>query len=149
MYLYLNKCSSNVGSDDDDVSTEPHAGGATRNRVHTSLVVVLIITVISTLMALGFFFYKKSPRPLPTFDNPLYFGTERSQPDVVDTNKLIENAEAENPEPIIALWFKTPKDLKGMLNTVKCPWCVTLRCFITVFYLLLLVFATCVLCSVI
>ncbi|XP_034558608.1 macrophage mannose receptor 1-like isoform X2 [Notolabrus celidotus] len=82
---------------------EPHGGLGPRSRVHTSLVVVLIISIISTLMALGFFLYKKSPRPLPTFDNPLYFGSERSQPDVVDTNKLIENAEVENPEPIIAL----------------------------------------------
>ncbi|KAK5860194.1 hypothetical protein PBY51_021689 [Eleginops maclovinus] len=74
------------------------------SRVHTSLIVVLIITVTSTLIALGFFVYKKSPRPkLPTFDNPLYFDRERSQPDVVDTNKLIENAEEENPEPIITL----------------------------------------------
>ncbi|CAJ1072733.1 macrophage mannose receptor 1-like isoform X1 [Xyrichtys novacula] len=74
-----------------------------RSRVHTTLVVVLVITIVSTLMAFGFFLYKKSPTRLPTFDNPLYFGTERSQPDVVDTNKLIENAEVENPEPIIAL----------------------------------------------
>ncbi|XP_033959747.1 macrophage mannose receptor 1-like isoform X1 [Pseudochaenichthys georgianus] len=77
---------------------DPHS------RVHTSLIVVLIITVTSTLIAFGFFVYKKAPRPtLPTFDNPLYFDRERSQPDVVDTNKLIENAEEENLEPIIAL----------------------------------------------
>ncbi|KAM9349608.1 macrophage mannose receptor 1b [Symphorus nematophorus] len=85
---------------------EPRKGEDPRKRVHTSLVVVLIIAVISTLMGVGFFFYKKSPRPLPTFDNPLYFDSERSQPDVVDTNKLIENAEVENvtdPEPIITL----------------------------------------------
>lgn len=82
---------------------EPHGGQDPRSRTHTSLVVVLIITVISTLMVIAFFLYKKSPRPLPTFDNPLYFDSERSQPDVVDTNKLIENAEAENPEPIITL----------------------------------------------
>lgn len=40
---------------------------------------------------------------MPTFDNPLYFDSERSQPDVVDTNKLIENAEEAEPEPIVAL----------------------------------------------
>uniref|UniRef100_A0A8D0CM87 Mannose receptor, C type 1b n=1 Tax=Sander lucioperca TaxID=283035 RepID=A0A8D0CM87_SANLU len=72
-------------------------------RVHTSLIVVLIIAITSTLIVIAFFLYKKSPRPLPTFDNPLYFDSERSQPDVVDTNKLIENAEVENPEPIITL----------------------------------------------
>ncbi|XP_041658579.1 macrophage mannose receptor 1-like [Cheilinus undulatus] len=87
---------------DQESRPEPH-GQDPRNRVHTSLIVVLIIAVTSTLMALGFFLYKRSPNPLPTFDNPLYFGSERSQPDVVDTNKLIENAEVENPEPIIAL----------------------------------------------
>ncbi|KAM7400356.1 hypothetical protein PAMA_004850 [Pampus argenteus] len=72
-----------------------------RSRVHTSLIVVLIITITSTLIITTFFLYKKSPKPLPTFDNPLY--SERSQPDVVDTNKLIENAEVENPEPILSL----------------------------------------------
>uniref|UniRef100_A0A8C9WXJ1 Mannose receptor, C type 1b n=1 Tax=Sander lucioperca TaxID=283035 RepID=A0A8C9WXJ1_SANLU len=68
-----------------------------------NLIVVLIIAITSTLIVIAFFLYKKSPRPLPTFDNPLYFDSERSQPDVVDTNKLIENAEVENPEPIITL----------------------------------------------
>ncbi|XP_023259418.1 macrophage mannose receptor 1-like [Seriola lalandi dorsalis] len=82
---------------------EPHGGQDPRSRVHTSLVVVLIIAITSSLIVIAFFLYKKSPRPLPTFDNPLYFDSERSQPDVVDTNKLIENAEVENPEPIITL----------------------------------------------
>uniref|UniRef100_A0A8C9WS26 Mannose receptor, C type 1b n=1 Tax=Sander lucioperca TaxID=283035 RepID=A0A8C9WS26_SANLU len=82
---------------------EPHGGQDPRSRVHTSLIVVLIIAITSTLIVIAFFLYKKSPRPLPTFDNPLYFDSERSQPDVVDTNKLIENAEVENPEPIITL----------------------------------------------
>ncbi|KAF3698790.1 Macrophage mannose receptor 1 [Channa argus] len=73
------------------------------SRAHTTLVVVLVITITSALIAVAVFIYKKSPRPLPTFDNPLYFGGQQSQPDVVDTNKLIENAEIENPEPIITL----------------------------------------------
>uniref|UniRef100_A0A3Q3W748 Uncharacterized protein n=1 Tax=Mola mola TaxID=94237 RepID=A0A3Q3W748_MOLML len=83
----------------------PHGGQDPRSRAHTSLIYVLIITAISTLMIIAFFIYKKNPRPLPTFTNPLYFDSERSQPDVVDTNKLIENAEveAEDPEPIITL----------------------------------------------
>uniref|UniRef100_UPI0037E74650 macrophage mannose receptor 1-like n=1 Tax=Semicossyphus pulcher TaxID=241346 RepID=UPI0037E74650 len=88
---------------DQGSKSERHGGQDPRSRVHTSLVVVMVIAVTSTLIALAVFLYKKAPRPLPTFDNPLYFGTERSQPDVVDTNKLIENAEVENPEPIIAL----------------------------------------------
>ncbi|XP_051266208.1 macrophage mannose receptor 1 [Dicentrarchus labrax] len=82
---------------------EPHGGQDPHSRVHTSLIVVLMITLVSTLMVIAFFVYKRSPRPLPTFDNPLYFDSERSQPDVVDTNKLIENAEVENPEPILTI----------------------------------------------
>ncbi|KAM3850433.1 macrophage mannose receptor 1-like [Diretmus argenteus] len=79
-----------------------------RQRVHTTLAVVLVIMVISILAVVAFFLYKKSGRPLPSFDNPFYVDHERSQPDVVDTNKLIENAEEENveeenPEPIITL----------------------------------------------
>ncbi|XP_020490895.2 macrophage mannose receptor 1-like [Labrus bergylta] len=92
-----------VTPQDPGSKAEPIEGQDPRSRVHTSLIVVLIITITSTLMAFAFFLYKKAPRALPTFDNPLYFGSERSQPDVVDTNKLIENAEVENPEPIIAL----------------------------------------------
>ncbi|XP_042285556.1 macrophage mannose receptor 1-like isoform X1 [Thunnus maccoyii] len=88
---------------DAGLKPEPHGPGGHHNRAHTSLVVVLIIMITSTLIVTAFFLYKKSPRPLPTFDNPLYFGSERSQPDVVDTNKLIEKAEEENPEPIITL----------------------------------------------
>ncbi|XP_042353142.1 macrophage mannose receptor 1-like isoform X2 [Plectropomus leopardus] len=80
---------------------EPHIGQDPRSRVHTSLVVVLIIAITSSLIVVAFYLYKRSPTPLPTFENPLY--AERSQPDVVDTNKLIENAEVENPEPIITL----------------------------------------------
>uniref|UniRef100_A0A8C7Z677 Mannose receptor, C type 1b n=1 Tax=Oryzias sinensis TaxID=183150 RepID=A0A8C7Z677_9TELE len=71
------------------------------SRVHSSLVVVLLIAIISALIAVGFFLYKRSPLPLPTFENPLYFNSEPSQPDVVDTNRLIENAET--PEPIVTL----------------------------------------------
>lgn len=82
---------------------EPHGSRDPRSRSHTGLVVILVIAGVSTLIAAGFFLYKKSPTALPTFDNPLYFDGERSQPDVVDTNKLIENAEAENLEPIITL----------------------------------------------
>ncbi|TNN55460.1 Macrophage mannose receptor 1 [Liparis tanakae] len=82
---------------------EPRGGEDPRGRAHTSLIVVLVITISSTLIVVAFFIYKNSPRPLPTFDNPLYFDSERSQPDVVDTNKLIENAEVEIPEPMITL----------------------------------------------
>ncbi|XP_019969273.2 macrophage mannose receptor 1b [Paralichthys olivaceus] len=92
-----------VMTDDPDTKPKPHGGDDPRNRVHTSLIVVLVIAITSSLIAIGFFIYKKAPHTLPTFDNPLYFNSERSQPDVVDTNKLIEKAEEETPEPIIAL----------------------------------------------
>ncbi|XP_028988342.1 macrophage mannose receptor 1 [Betta splendens] len=87
----------------EETKTEPHGGPDHRRRAHTTLVVVLVIIITSTLIAAAFFFYKRSPGSLPTFDNPLYLDSQRSQPDVVDTNKLIENAEVEHPEPIITL----------------------------------------------
>ncbi|XP_049454403.1 macrophage mannose receptor 1b [Epinephelus fuscoguttatus] len=86
---------------DSGSKADPQKGQDPRSRVHTSLIVVMIIIITSALIVVAFYLYKKSPQPLPTFENPLY--SERSQPDVVDTNKLIENAEVENPEPIITL----------------------------------------------
>lgn len=83
--------------------TEFHKGGDSHGRGHTSLIVVLVIVAVCMLAAGAFLVYKKSPRLIPTFDNPLYFESDRSQPDVVDTNRLIENAEVENLEPIITL----------------------------------------------
>lgn len=84
-------------------STEFHKGGGSQGRGHTSLIVVLIIVAVCALAAGVFIIYKRSPRLIPTFDNPLYFESDRTQPDVVDTNRLIENAELENTEPIITL----------------------------------------------
>lgn len=87
--------------------TEPHGRNNPQGRARTSLVVVLVFTVLSTLMAIGYFLYKRSPIPLialPAFENPLYFDGEPSQPDVVDTNKMIAKEE-ENPEQFITLWF--------------------------------------------
>ncbi|XP_068459604.1 macrophage mannose receptor 1-like isoform X2 [Clinocottus analis] len=100
---YICKTPKVSSKDSEQEKPEPHGSQDPRGRVHTSLIVVLMITISSTLIVVAFFIYKKSPRPLPTFDNPLYFDSERSQPDVVDTNKLIENAELENPEPMITL----------------------------------------------
>ncbi|XP_059201009.1 macrophage mannose receptor 1-like [Centropristis striata] len=79
----------------------------TRGRV--TLAVVLVITVMAIGIATAWFFFKKSggrlpiPEKLSTFDNPLFFNNERSPPDLVDTNKLVENAEEENPAPVITV----------------------------------------------
>lgn len=98
-------CSKNVLSDICLLveCAEPHGSEDPRSRVHTSLVVVLLIAIISSLVVVAFILYKRSPRSFPTFENPLYFNNEKSQPDVIDTNKLIENAE--NTESFITLWF--------------------------------------------
>ena len=74
-------------------------------RAHTSLVVVVVLAFVGGMAGLAFFIFKKSGRSLPTFENPLYFNGERSKPDVVDTNQLIENAEQdeEDQAPIITL----------------------------------------------
>ncbi|XP_044077015.1 macrophage mannose receptor 1-like [Siniperca chuatsi] len=80
-----------------------------RYRSHIALAGVLVIIVIAMGAVTAFFLFKKSGRcfPIPdrltTFDNPLFFSNEQSQSDVVDTKKLLENAEEENPEPIITM----------------------------------------------
>uniref|UniRef100_A0A1A8MEC8 Macrophage mannose receptor 1-like n=2 Tax=Nothobranchius pienaari TaxID=704102 RepID=A0A1A8MEC8_9TELE len=80
---------------------EPHGGVDPQSRVRTSLIVVMLIAIISTITVVAIWFHGRSPRPFPTFENPLYFNNEQAQPDVVDTNKLIENVE--NSEPILTL----------------------------------------------
>uniref|UniRef100_H2T6P4 Mannose receptor, C type 1b n=1 Tax=Takifugu rubripes TaxID=31033 RepID=H2T6P4_TAKRU len=92
-----------VPATDSDSTPEFRTGRDSQGRGHTSLIVVLIIVAVCSLAAGAFIIYKKSPRLIPTFDNPLYFESDRTQPDVVDTNRLIENAEVENTEPIITL----------------------------------------------
>uniref|UniRef100_A0A8C3ALH3 Mannose receptor, C type 1b n=1 Tax=Cyclopterus lumpus TaxID=8103 RepID=A0A8C3ALH3_CYCLU len=77
-----------------------------QSRGHNILVVVLVITVIAIGTAIALFLFKRFGRRLPipeklsTFDNPLFFNNERSQP---DTNELVANAEEENPGPAIAV----------------------------------------------
>uniref|UniRef100_A0A8C5CCB1 Mannose receptor, C type 1b n=1 Tax=Gadus morhua TaxID=8049 RepID=A0A8C5CCB1_GADMO len=78
-----------------------------KQRAHTSLVVVVIVFFLAGIAALAIFIFKKSGRsfPKPAFENPLYFNRECPKPDVVDTNQLIENAEKdeEDQAPIITL----------------------------------------------
>ncbi|XP_037642854.1 macrophage mannose receptor 1-like [Sebastes umbrosus] len=79
-------------------------------RSHIVLAVVVVISGIAIGAFIAYFLlYKKSAHRLPipdkltTFDNPLFFSNEQSQPYVVETNNLVENAEEESPEPIITV----------------------------------------------
>ncbi|XP_070774848.1 macrophage mannose receptor 1-like [Enoplosus armatus] len=80
-----------------------------QTRGHIILAVVLVIAAIAIGTVIVLFLFKKSgrhlaiPEKLTAFDNPLFSSNEQSQPDVVDTNKLVANAEEENPGPIITV----------------------------------------------
>ncbi|KAM8838452.1 macrophage mannose receptor 1-like isoform 2-T2 [Synchiropus picturatus] len=100
---YICKTAKVLMSIDPDSRPEPLGPQDSRSRVHRGLILVLVVVVTAAVFLIGFLIYKKVPRTLPTFDNPLYFDSERSQPDVVDTNKLIEKAEEDQMEPIITL----------------------------------------------
>ncbi|XP_053186720.1 macrophage mannose receptor 1-like [Scomber japonicus] len=73
---------------------------------HVALAVVLTISGIALGAVIAFLLFKKSGRHLPildnlhAFDNPLFSNTDRSQSDLLDTNKLVENAEEESPQAI-------------------------------------------------
>lgn len=68
---------------------------------------MLVITGLTIGVVIAFFLFKKSSHLLPipdnltTFDNPLFFSNEQSQP---ATNKLIETGKEENPEPVKTMW---------------------------------------------
>lgn len=76
---------------------------------YITLAVVLVMTGITIVAATAFFLFRKKRHRLPfpgkstNFGNPLFFSNEQSQSDVADTNKLVENAQEENPEPVIAM----------------------------------------------
>lgn len=85
-------------------------------RGHIVLAVAVVIAGIAMGAVIAFFLFKKSNRRLPipdtltNFANPLFFSNGRSQSDVADTKKLVENAEEENPKPIVTSlhnqWFQ-------------------------------------------
>ncbi|KAG8014276.1 Macrophage mannose receptor 1 [Nibea albiflora] len=87
--------------------TAPRVGSQTRGRVVLPVVLVIIVIVICTAIAL--FLFKKSGRRLPipekltTFDNPLFFNNDRHRSEMVDTNKLVANAEEEHPGPVVTV----------------------------------------------
>ncbi|XP_030257783.1 macrophage mannose receptor 1-like [Sparus aurata] len=76
---------------------------------HVTGVVVAVIIGLAIIGAVVFFLFKKNGHRLPipgkltTFDNPLFFSNGQSQADTVDKTQLVENAEEENPEPIITI----------------------------------------------
>ncbi|XP_035526281.1 macrophage mannose receptor 1-like [Morone saxatilis] len=88
--------------------TKPHVLFI-HHRGHMALVVVGVITAIAIGAVIALFIFKKKGHRLPvidkltTFDNPLFFNNEQLEPGVVDTNKLVENAEEENPEPLLTV----------------------------------------------
>lgn len=81
---------------EDGGKAEPQGPQEAKKRAHSSLIVILVILVISGSVAGAIFYYKRSPKSLPTFENPLY--TERSQPDVVETKTIIATIEKVEPE---------------------------------------------------
>uniref|UniRef100_A0A3Q1FIV4 Mannose receptor, C type 1b n=1 Tax=Acanthochromis polyacanthus TaxID=80966 RepID=A0A3Q1FIV4_9TELE len=78
-------------------------------RDHMILAVVLGIAGIVAGAVIIFFIYKKHGHRLPipdsftTFDNPLFFNNKQPQPDLVDTSKLVENAEEEHTELVVTM----------------------------------------------
>ncbi|XP_039998644.1 macrophage mannose receptor 1-like [Xiphias gladius] len=79
-----------------------------QTRGHIILAVVVVITAIAIGIVIVFFLFKPGrrlpiPEKLTTFDNPLFFNNEQSPPDLVDTNKLVANAEEENPGPVVTV----------------------------------------------
>ncbi|KAJ4936384.1 hypothetical protein JOQ06_000978 [Pogonophryne albipinna] len=76
---------------------------------HIALAVVVSIIGIATGAVIAFLLYKKFvhrlsiPVKLNTFNNPLLFNKEKSQTGVVDTEKLVENAEEDSPEPVVSV----------------------------------------------
>uniref|UniRef100_A0A7N6ADX3 Mannose receptor, C type 1b n=1 Tax=Anabas testudineus TaxID=64144 RepID=A0A7N6ADX3_ANATE len=79
----------------------------TNIRIHTVLVAVLVIIAIVIAGIIIFILFKRSGRRLPipekftAFDNPLFFSNDRAQSGLVDTEKLVANAAAENSGSVI------------------------------------------------
>ncbi|XP_067462383.1 macrophage mannose receptor 1-like [Thunnus thynnus] len=77
------------------------------HRGYIASAIVLVTAGIALATVIAVFLSKKSGRRLPildrltAFDNPLFFNNVQSQPDLVDTNQLVENAEEANPDPIV------------------------------------------------
>lgn len=76
-------------------------------RGHNILAAVLIISALVTGTVIILFLFKRSgyrphiPEKLYAFDNPLF--SSRTQPDLVDTNKLVATAAEENSGSVITV----------------------------------------------
>ncbi|KAF7668437.1 hypothetical protein LDENG_00014640 [Lucifuga dentata] len=79
-----------------------------RMRSRIGMAVTLVIAGLAMGTVIVLVLWKKTGHRLPipekitTFDNPLFFNNERAHPGVVDTTKLIENAEEQNSEPEVS-----------------------------------------------
>ncbi|XP_054882841.1 macrophage mannose receptor 1-like, partial [Poeciliopsis prolifica] len=92
-------------------SPKPNVAIDPQGRGHTALVAVFVIAGIAMGAGIAFFLFKKSGRqmtliPIPggltAFDNPL-FSSNQSQKNLVDTKKLLGNADEDNSQPVITI----------------------------------------------
>ncbi|XP_071348975.1 macrophage mannose receptor 1-like isoform X1 [Trachinotus anak] len=70
---------------------------------HIILPVVLVITAIAIGIFIIFVFKRSGHQLLTNSENPPVSSNERFPSDLVDANKLVANAEEENPEPVVML----------------------------------------------
>lgn len=94
-------------------AVDPQANG------QVILPAVLVITVIAIGTVIIFLIIKKSGCHLPllkkssTFDNPLFFNNEQSQPNLVESNNMAANGEKEEPGSAVTVWCKYEQNLLG------------------------------------
>lgn len=74
-------------------------------RGHTALTAVLIIAGIAAGLGIAFFLFKKSSHHMPTmpvfaFDNPHFYNNQST---LVDSKKLVGNADDDDTQPVITI----------------------------------------------
>uniref|UniRef100_A0A3Q0R9F3 Mannose receptor, C type 1b n=1 Tax=Amphilophus citrinellus TaxID=61819 RepID=A0A3Q0R9F3_AMPCI len=86
--------------------THKEIGLPDHQRVHIGLAVALVIVGTAVVAVTAIIFFKKFDHQLPvrnTFDNPLFFSSMVSQPELVDTNILVENAAEKDTDNLISI----------------------------------------------